>query len=154
MVHEPHAQADGTRIVSGADLTMAADMLTGDGSPPVEDTFRGEVRAEAHLDATGALLSRRWALQVEPTAGSAIADGTPGLPYVHTGSLRRLRADEAASIGQTGAIAPKHTQPSALQSGHFLGVPPRAVTSPALPGGSAPEHTAVGSGEAGGGAGG
>jgi len=124
-VHEMHDEDDGWRIISNAPVTMAVDMLSSDGVPTIEDTFRGELRAEAHLSEQGELLSRRWALQVNPTAGSDLADGPAGLPYIHTGRLRRL-GQEPAAIGTTRAVEPTRRQPSALQSQVSLGIPPGA----------------------------
>ena len=124
-VHQVGAGEPGYRVVSQAQLTLATDMLDMNGVPSLEDTFRGELRAEAFLADDGRLLKRRWAMQVEPTASSDLADGPAGLPYLHTGNLRRL-GDEAADIGETGRIEATHRQPTALQSQVSLGIPPGA----------------------------
>ena len=124
VVHQARPQDDGRfQVLSQSDFSIAVEVLNANGVPAAQDTFRGEMRAEAYVGADGGLLSRRWALHAEPTPSADVANGLVGLPYIQTGRLVRLEGDTRAELGKSGVISPNHRQPTALQSDKFLGVP-------------------------------
>lgn len=81
------------------------------------NTYRTELSSRARFDrSTGVMQQRMWTVVGEPTAGSAVADGTDGVDYLQAGSLVYLApgADAPELRESHETAAPNETTLSAI----------------------------------------
>jgi hypothetical protein len=86
------------------------------------NTYATRMESVAAFDTVnGGLRERQWTLLGEPTAGSAVAQGTSGVPYGQRGFLRWLDTNEKIDVGESLESAPPGDAPGNLTAWAHLG---------------------------------
>lgn len=83
--------------------------------------FDTELRGTATWDPKTGLQERTWSAHSEPTPSSRVALAAKGYPYVQSGTIVRLGADDEVTLGESVEFDPPGDTPSAIQTWESLG---------------------------------
>lgn len=98
--HIVEERADGTVVIetAGRGTVTSVELAS--------NTLNTEMTGLAVFDAKRGMLTERiWSINGTPTAGSSMAEGYSGIPYVQVGRLRELAPGEMPDLGVTGEAA-------------------------------------------------